>query len=65
MIDYLEQGRKINGAYYDAELRRLRQENARKRKEKLTRGVLLLQNNASAMTAAAECGFEVLSPMFS
>ena len=59
MIDYLEQGRTINGAYYtaDLELRRLR--------GKLTRGVLFLQDNAPAhtsqvaMTAATECGFEV------
>ena len=62
MIYYLEQGRTINGAYYAAELRRLR----RKRRVKLTRCVLLLQDNAPAhtsqvaMTAATECGFEVL-----
>ena len=31
MIDYLEQGRMINGAYYAGELRRLCQETARKR----------------------------------
>ena len=42
MIDYLEQGCKINGAYYTDELRQLRQEIARKRRGKLTRGVLLL-----------------------
>ena len=66
MIDYPEQGRMINGAYYAAELRRLRQEIERKRRRKLTRGVLLLQDNAPAhtshvvMTAATECGFEVL-----
>ena len=45
---------------------RLRQEIARKRRGKLTRGVLLLQDNALAhmsqvtMTAATECGFEIL-----
>ena len=66
MNDYLEQGRTINGAYYSGELRWLRQEIARKRREKLTRGVLLLQDNASAhmsqvvMIAATECGFETL-----
>ena len=66
MIDYLEQGRAINDAYYAAELRCLRQEIAKKRRGKLTHGVLLLQNNAPAhisqvaMTAATECGFEVL-----
>ena len=47
-------------------MRRLRQEIARKRRGKLTRGVLLLQDNAPAhtsqvaMTAATECGFEIL-----
>ena len=66
MIDYLQQGRTINGAYYAAELRRLRQEIARKMRRKLTRSVLLLQDNAPAhmsqvaVTAATECGFVVL-----
>ena len=32
MINHLEQGLMINGAYYDAELRHLRQVIARKRK---------------------------------
>ena len=60
-------GRTINGAYYAEYLRRLRQEIARKRRGKLTRGVLLLEDNAPAhtsqvaMTAATEWGFEVLS----
>ena len=62
MIDFLDQGCTINGAYYAGELRRLSQEIARKRQGKLTRGVLLLQNNAPVhMTAATECGFEILS----
>ena len=62
----MEQGRTINGAYYAAELRHLHQEIARKRRGNLTRGVLLLQNNAPAhmsqvaMTIATECGFEGL-----
>ena len=66
MIDYLEQGRTINGAYYAGELRWLRQEIARKRRRKLTRCVLLLQENAPvhtsqvAMTAATECLFVIL-----
>ena len=66
MIDYHQQGRTINGAYNAAQLRRLRQEIARKRSGKLTRCVLLLQDNATAntsqvvMTAATECEFEVL-----
>ena len=46
MIDYLEQGRTLNGAYYIGELTRLRQEIARKRRANLTRGVLLMQENA-------------------
>ena len=51
MVDYLEEGRTINGAYYAEELRRLRQEIVRKGREKLTRGVLLLHDNASAHTS--------------
>ena len=74
MIDYLQHGRtKLVHIIYIAELRRLRQEIARKRRGQLTRGVLLLQDNAPAhtsqvaMTAAAECGFEVIPqpPIFS
>ena len=66
MNDDLQQGRTINGAYNAAELRRLCEGIARKRRGKLTRGVLLLQDNAPAhksqvaMTAATECGFKVL-----
>ena len=62
---YLEQARTINSAYYAGELRRLRQEIARKRRGKLTRGVLLLQDNVSVhtsqvvMTAVPDCGFEI------
>ena len=41
MIYYYEQGRTINGAYYAGELRPLGQEIAKKRRGKLTRGVLL------------------------
>ena len=66
MIDYLEQGCTINSANFAGKLRWLRQEIARKRRGKLTCSVLLLQDNASAntsqvaMTAATECGFEIL-----
>ena len=42
MIDNLEQGHMVNGAYYAAELRRLCQEIARQRRRKLTGGVLLI-----------------------
>ena len=45
MINYLERGRTINDAYYAGGLRRLNQEVARKRQGKLSRGVLLLQDN--------------------
>jgi hypothetical protein len=40
MIDYLEQGRSINGTYYTHKLRHLAQLIARKSKGKLTQGVL-------------------------
>ena len=66
IVEYLEQGRMINGAYYAGELRRLRQKIAKKRREKLTCGILLLQKNAPVhssqvvMIAATECGFEIL-----
>ena len=66
MIAYLEQGHTINGVYYAGELSRLRQVITQQRLEKLTCGVLLLQDNAPAptsqvaMTAATECGFEIL-----
>ena len=61
-VDYLEQGRTRNSAYYAGKLRQLRQEITRKRQGKPTRGVLLLKDNAPvhtsqvAMTAATKCG---------
>ena len=64
MIDYLEQGRIINGAYCAGDLRWLHQEIARKRRGKSTHGVPLLQDKAPShisqvvMTAATDCGFE-------
>ena len=51
VIDYLKLGRMKNGAYYVGELRQQRQEIARKRREKRTRLVLLLRNNAPAHTS--------------
>ena len=66
MIDYLEQGCTINGAYYARKLRRIRQGIARKKRGKLTCDVLLLQDNAPAhtsqvaMPAMTECGFKTL-----
>ena len=51
IIDYLEQGRTINGAYNAGELRQLCQEIARNRRGKLTCSILLLQVNAPAHTS--------------
>ena len=48
MADYLEECRTLNGAYYAEELRLLHQEIVRKRRRKLTRGFLLLWDNAPA-----------------
>ena len=65
-MDYFEQGRTINGAYYAGKLMRLYQKIARKMRGKLTRGALLWQDNAPAhtsqvaMTAATDCRFEIL-----
>ena len=50
MVDYLEEGRTINGAYYAEELRRQRQKLVKKRRGKLILRVLLLQDNAPAYT---------------
>ena len=65
MAACLEKGRAVNGAYSAEELRRLRQEMVKKRRGKLTRGVLLLQDSAPvhtqvAIAAATKCRFEVL-----
>ena len=66
MIDYLVQGRTINDAFYEGKLRQLHPEISRKRRGKLTKGDLLFQENAPAhtsqfaMTAATECGFDML-----
>ena len=66
MVDYLEEGRTTNGAYYAETLRRLRQKTMIERRGKLIRGVLLLQANAPAhtsqvaMAATIKCSFEVL-----
>ena len=72
MVDYLEEGQMINGAYYAEELRRLHQENVRKRSGELTRGILLLQDNAPTqmsqvgMAVATECSLDALpDPLYS
>ena len=65
-MDYFEEDCTINGAYY-AELRWLHQEIVKKRRGKLTRGVLLLQDNAPAhtsqvaMAAVTKSSFKFLS----
>ena len=72
-IDYLEQDGMINSAYYAGLMRWLCQKIARKRRGKLNRGVLLLQENTPAHTSQVamtavilpldvvmtECGFEI------
>ena len=69
MIDYLEQGHTINGAYYAGELRHLLQEITRTRQVKLTSGVLLLQDNTPACTSQVAMTAAIwnpsLSPIFS
>ena len=63
VLDYLEEGRTINGAYY-AELKWLRQDLVKKRRGQLNRGVLFLQDTApaqSSQVAMAKLSFEVLS----
>ena len=72
MVDYLEEGRTINDAYYAETVRQPRGEIMKKRRGKLTQDVLLLQDNVPAhtspvaMAAVTKCGFEVLRhPRFS
>ena len=71
IVDYFEEGPMINGAYY-AELRWLCQDIVKKRRGKVTWGVLLLQDNATAhtsqvaMAAATKCIFKVFPhPLYS
>ena len=67
MADYLSKGSTVTGAYYANGLRKLREALKSKCRGKLRRGVLLLHDNAPAHTsavvtsAAAECGYELLS----
>ena len=51
MVDYLEEGHMINGAYL-AELRQLHYDIVKKRRGKLAQGVLLLQDNAPTHPAS-------------
>ena len=65
-IDYLQKGKAINGEYYAKLLRELRQAIKSKQPGKLTKGVLLHQDNAPAykslvaMPAVHDCGFELI-----
>ena len=65
-IDYLQKGKTINGEYYAKLLRELRQAIKSKRPGKLTKGVLLHQDNAPAhkslvaMSPVHDCGFELI-----
>lgn len=64
LIDYLKKGSTITGEYYASLLHRLRDSIKIKRRGKLTRGVLLLHDNAPvhksrhARAAVADCSFE-------
>ena len=65
-INPFQKGKTINGEYYAKLLRELRQEIKLKRPGKLTKGVLLHQDNASAhkslvaMSAVHDCGFKLI-----
>ena len=66
MTDFLEPGQTINKGYYSAELVKLREEVKKKRRGKISKGVLLLQDNAPphaaqvSVATARDCGFELL-----
>lgn len=66
LTDYLEKGKTITGQYYSNLLVKLREEIKKKRRGMLTRGVLLLHDNAPAHSSVAacqtarRCGFEIL-----
>lgn len=66
LIDFLQKGTTINGAYYASLLVKLRAAIKEKRRGMLTKGVRLLQDNAPvhnsrvALTQARSCGYDVL-----
>ena len=66
LINYLQKGKTINGEYYAKLLRELQQAIKPKRPGKLTKGVLLHQDNAPAhkslvaMSTVHDCGFELI-----
>ena len=67
LIDYLEHKKTINGQYYADLMFRLRESIKEKRRGKLTKGILLLHDNAPvhkakvAQAAIRDCGFEELN----
>lgn len=67
LIDFKTEGTTVNGTYYADLLRKLRVAIKEKRRGKLSKGVLLLHDNAPVHTAAIakaavlECGFEEIS----
>lgn len=66
LTDYLQAGTSITGRYYSNLLTKLRSEIKNKRKGMLTKGVLLLHDNAPshssivATQTAAHCGYQIL-----
>lgn len=67
MVDYLERGKTITGAYYAGLLHKLRDAIKEKRRGKLSKKIIFHQDNAPAhtsnvaMAAIHDCGFELLS----
>ena len=65
-MDYLQQGSTINAKYYCALLMKLRQNIKEKRRGKLSKGVILLHDNASShiagetMAKLTSLGFQVM-----
>ena len=67
LIDYKDKGVNITGVYYASILERLRETIKEKRRGKLTKGVLLLHDNAPvhksrvALAALRKSGFEIIN----
>ncbi|EYB97676.1 hypothetical protein Y032_0138g2052 [Ancylostoma ceylanicum] len=67
LVDYLKENATITGHYYANLLFQLREAIKEKRRGKVTRGILLLQDNAPvhrskvAVAATRACGFELLT----
>ena len=55
MIDYLERGHKINGAYYAGKLRQLHQEITRKRRGKITKEARKTDSRCFALAGQRPC----------